>query len=239
MAFKSIDGIDTSQYPYINKGLDGLVAFSTNKSLVDGAKGELTYAGYNINDLAEQSTFEEVCFLLWFERLPKQDELNDLNTKLQAERNLPEGVINYIKSTNKSSEPMSVLRTATSMLADYDNEAEVDSPEANFRKSIRMTAKMPTIIAAFDRVRNNKEIIAPLTDQSTAYNFFYMLNGVRPGRNAEKVMDLLLILHAEHGMNASTFTCRAIGATLSDIYSAVTGAIGSLKGPLHGVLIRP
>lgn len=234
MAFKSIDEIDTSQYPYINKGLEGLVAFSTNKSLVDGAKGELTYAGYSINDLAEHSTFEEVCFLLWFERLPSQAELDDLNVKLRAERNLPDGVLNYIKNTNNKAEPMSVLRTAVSMLADYDEEAEVDSPEANLRKSIRMTAKMPTIIAAFDRARNGKEIVAPLAEHSTAYNFFYMLNGEHPGANSEKVMDLCLILHAEHGMNASTFTCRAIGATLSDIYSAVTGAIGSLKGPLHG-----
>ncbi len=234
MAFKSIDEIDTSQYPYINKGLEGLVAFSTNKSLVDGAKGELTYAGYNINDLAEHSTFEEVCFLLWFERLPSQAELDDLNAKLCAERNIPDGVMNYIKNTNKAAEPMSVLRTAVSMLADFDAEADENTPEANLRKSIRMTAKMPTIIAAFDRVRNSKEVIAPLANESTAYNFFYMLNGEHPGKNAEKVMDLLLILHAEHGMNASTFTCRAIGATMSDIYSAVTGAIGSLKGPLHG-----
>jgi citrate synthase len=234
MPFKSIDEIDISQYPYINKGLEGLVAFSTNKSLVDGAKGELTYAGYNINDLAEKSTFEEVCFLLWFERLPNQAELDDLNAKLRAERNIPDGVMNYIMNTNKAAEPMSVLRTAVSMLADFDAEADENTPEANLRKSIRMTAKMPTIIAAFDRVRNNKEVIAPLADESTAYNFFYMLNGEHPGKNAEKVMDLLLILHAEHGMNASTFTCRAIGATLSDIYSAVTGAIGSLKGPLHG-----
>lgn len=234
MAFKSIDEIDVSQYPYINKGLEGLVAFSTNKSLVDGAKGELTYAGYNVNDLAEHATFEEVCFLLWFERLPSQSELDELNGKLQAERHLPEGVINYIKTTNTAAEPMSVLRTAVSMLADYDDEASDNSPESNLRKSIRLTAKMPTIIAAFDRVRNGKEIVPPLPDHGTAYNFFYMLNGEQPGANAEKVMDLCLILHAEHGMNASTFTCRAIAATLSDIYSAVTGAIGSLKGPLHG-----
>lgn len=234
MAFKSIDEIDVSQYPYINKGLEGLVAFSTNKSLVDGAKGELTYAGYNINDLAEKSSFEEVCFLLWFERLPNQNELDELTGKLQAERHLPEGVLNYIINTNKAAEPMSVMRTAVSMLADFDEEASDNDPEANLRKSIRLTAKIPTIVAAFDRVRNGKEIVAPLPDHSTAYNFFYMLNGEQPGENAEKVMDLCLILHAEHGMNASTFTCRAIAATLSDIYSAVTGAIGSLKGPLHG-----
>jgi len=234
MAFKSIDEIDVSQYPYINKGLEGLVAFSTNKSLVDGAKGELTYAGYNINDLAENATFEEVCYLLWFEQLPNTAELEDLNKKLQAERQLPKEVIQYIKTTSIKAEPMAVLRTATSMLADFDEESNVDNPEANLRKSIRMTAKMPTIIAAFDRVRNGKEIVDPLANHSTAYNFFYMLNGEHPGEHAEKVMDLCLILHAEHGMNASTFTCRAIAATMADIYSAVTGAIGSLKGPLHG-----
>lgn len=129
---------------------------------------------------------------------------------------------------------MSVLRTATSMLADFDKEASDDSPEANLRKSIRMTAKMPAVIAGFQRVREGKEIIAPLNEGSTAYNFLYMLNGERPGENAEKTMDICLIIHAEHGMNASTFVARAVCSTQSDIYSAVTGAIGSLKGPLHG-----
>ncbi|MEX0771561.1 MAG: citrate/2-methylcitrate synthase [Balneolales bacterium] len=225
---------DLEKYPYLDKGLEGIVAFSSGKSLVDGKNGELIYAGYNIDDLAKYATFEEVCFLLWNERLPKADELEELKNDLLRDRALPEPVINYIRSTDSGAEPMSVLRTATSMLADFDDEATVNSPEANRRKSIRMTAKMPVIIAAFSRKRANKEIMAPLNEGSTAYNFLYMLNGERPGENAEKVMDLCLVLHAEHGMNASTFTCRAIGSTLSDIYSAATGAVGSLKGPLHG-----
>lgn len=227
-------GIDLEKYPHLDNGLEGIVAFSSGKSLVDGKNGELIYAGYNINDLAKYSTFEEVCFLLWHERLPKAAELETLKADLLNERNLPEPVLNYIRSTDSSAEPMSVLRTATSMLADFDTETAVNTPEANLQKSIRMTAKMPAIIAAFSRKRENKEILPPLNEGSTAYNFLYMLNGERPGENSEKVMDLCLILHAEHGMNASTFTCRAIGSTLSDIYSAATGAIGSLKGPLHG-----
>ncbi|MEX0686034.1 MAG: citrate/2-methylcitrate synthase [Balneolales bacterium] len=226
--------IDPALYPNMDNGLEGIVAFSTQKSLVDGKNGELIYAGYNIDELAKNSTFEEVCFLLWNERLPKANELEELHNDLINERELPGPVLNYIRATNPGAEPMSVLRTATSMLADFDDEAMANTPEANRRKSIRMTAQMPAIIAAFSRIRDNKAILNPLNHGSTAYNFLYMLNGEEPGENAEKVMDLCLILHAEHGMNASTFTCRTIGSTLSDIYSAVTGAIGSLKGPLHG-----
>lgn len=226
--------IDLSQYPHINKGLEGIVAFSTNKSFIDGQKGDLIYAGYNIDTLAENASFEEVCFLLWHDRLPNQEELDDLNRKLQSQRDLPEPVLNYIKSTSKTAEPMSVLRTAVSMLSDFhDKEADKES-EFRVNKAISITAKIPTIIAAFDRVRNDKEVVGPLSKYSTAYNFLYMINGEEPGEQAEKTMDLCLILHAEHGMNASTFTCRTICSTESDMYSAVTGAIGALKGPLHG-----
>lgn len=230
----NIQTFDADQYPYINKGLEGIVAFSTQKSFIDGQKGELIYAGYNISDLAHHVTFEEVCFLLWHERLPNQEELNDLNAQLIANRKLPQTVLDYIAATNSDSAPMAVLRTATSMLADFDVDAEDYSVEANMRKAIRMTAQMPAIIAAFHRKREDKEIMAPLEEGSTAFNFLYMLNGERPGEQAEKTMDLCLVLHAEHGMNASTFTARAIASTMSDIYSAITGAIGSLKGPLHG-----
>jgi citrate synthase len=225
---------DLSQYPYIDKGLEGIVAFSSRKSFIDGAKGELIYAGYNIDVLAENATFEEVCYLLWFERLPNQAELDDLHKKLIAERDLPETVYTYLKGTSHQAEPMSVLRTATSMLADTDPDALDNSPEANMRKAIRLTAKMPAIIAAFDRVRNSKEVLTPLKHGGTAYNFLYLLNGEEPGKHAERVMDLCLVTHAEHGMNASTFTARAIASTISDMHSAITGAIGSLKGPLHG-----
>lgn len=228
------DEIDMSQYPYIDKGLEGIVAFSSRKSLVDGQKGELIYAGYNIDDLARNATFEEVCFLLWHERLPDKAELDDLNKTLAADRDLPEEIYSYIRNTNPDSEPMAVLRTGVSMLADFDEEAADISEEATYRKSLRLTAKMPAIIAAFHRMREGKEILRPLKEGSIAFDFLYMLNGEKPGAKAEKTMDICLILHAEHGMNASTFTARAICATQSDLHSAVTGALGSLKGPLHG-----
>jgi len=227
--------VDLSQFPHINKGLEGIVAFSSKKSFIDGQKGELIFAGYNIDTLAENATFEEVCFLLWHDRLPKKDELEELNSKLRENRTLPEPVLNYIKTTNKEARPMSILRTAVSMLGDFhSSDKDKGSDEYYFEKAINITAKIPTIIAAFDRVRNGKEVVAPLSDESTAHNFLYMLNGEHPGETAEKTMDLALILHAEHGMNASTFTCRTICSTESDMYSAVTGAIGALKGPLHG-----
>ena len=226
--------IDLSEYPHINKGLEGIVAFSTNKSYIDGQKGELIYAGYDIDTLAEKASFEEVCFLLWNDRLPNQEELDELNTKIQNNRELPDAVINYIEGTSKDAEPMAVLRTAVSMLGDF-HEVEADSTEEfRINKAVSITAKIPTIIAAFDRSRNGKNIVSPLSEKSTAYNFLYMLNDEEPGDQAEKTMDLCLILHAEHGMNASTFTNRAICSTESDMYSSVTGAIGALKGPLHG-----
>jgi len=226
--------IDLSQYPHINRGLDGIVAFSTNKSSIDGSKGELIYAGYNIDTLAENATFEEVCFLLWKNRLPNSEELEDLKKELQSNRELPEQVLNYITTTNIKSEPMGVLRTAVSMLANFDDNPNERTGEGVYHRAINITAKIPTIIAAFQRVRDGKEVVSPLKDKSHAYNFLYMLNNEAPGEKAEKVMDLCLVVHAEHGMNASTFTARTIGATEADMYSSVTGAIGALKGPLHG-----
>lgn len=226
--------LDQSQYPHINKGLDGIVAFSTNKSSIDGHKGELIYAGYNIDTLAEYATFEEVCFLLWKNRLPKKDELEELTKELQSNRQLPAKVLDYVTGTNKKSEPMAVLRTAVSMLADFDDNPNDRSENGSYHRAINITAKIPTIIAAFQRARDGKDAVAPLSDNSHAHNFLYMLNNEAPGEKAEKVMDLCLIIHAEHGMNASTFTARTVGATESDMYSAVTGAIGALKGPLHG-----
>ncbi|GAA5520412.1 citrate synthase [Aliifodinibius salicampi] len=226
--------IDLSQYPHINKGLEGIVAFSTTKSFIDGQEGKLIYAGYTIDTLAENATFEEVCFLLWNDRLPNESELSELKTKLRKERSIPSAVINYLENTSKKAEPMAVLRTAVSMLSDFHEVDTENDKEFYLNKAISITAKIPTIIAAYDRARNNKKIVEPLSDHSTAFNFLYMLNGEEPGDQAEKTMDLCLILHAEHGMNASTFTNRAICSTQSDMYSSVTGAIGALKGPLHG-----
>ncbi len=234
MAESTNTEIDLSQYPHINKGLAGIVAFSSTKSFIDGQKGELIYAGYDIDTLADNASFEEVCFLLWNDRLPNDKELNELNSKLQNSRKLPEPVLNYIKSTSKNAEPMAVLRTAVSMLGDFHNVQADDVEEFRLNQAITITAKIPTIIAAFDRARNDKNIVAPLNEKSTAYNFLYMLNDEEPGEKAEQTMNLCLILHAEHGMNASTFTNRAICSTESDMYSSVTGAIGALKGPLHG-----
>ncbi len=234
MAHHNLDNIDTTEYPHINRGLDGIVAFSTTKSSIDGQKGELIYSGYNIDLLAENATFEEVCFLLWNDRLPNKNELDKLKKELIGQRELPEPVLNYIKSTNKEAEPMAVLRTAVSMLADFESEGSADKAVESREHAISLTAQIPTIIAAFDRARKGKEIVAPLNDESTAFNFLYMLNGEKPGEAAERTMDLCLILHAEHGMNASTFTARTICATESDMFSSVTGAIGALKGPLHG-----
>jgi len=227
-------GIDTEKFPYINRGLEGIVAFTTSKSYIDGQKGELIYSGYNIDTLAENATFEEVCFLLWNDRLPDKKELDNLKKQLIAERKLPDPVLSYISNTNKKAEPMAVLRTAVSMLADYAPEPTGDPKADNLNHAIAMTAQMPCIVAAFDRARNGKEIVEPLEEGSTAFNFLYMLNGTEPGNAAEKTMNLCLILHAEHGMNASTFTSRTICSTQSDMYSAITGAIGALKGPLHG-----
>ncbi|TVR16757.1 MAG: citrate synthase [Balneolaceae bacterium] len=229
MAEKNLQNIDLSEYPHINRGLDGIVAFSTTKSFIDGQSGDLIYSGYHIDTLAEKASFEEVCFLLWNDRLPTKQELDDLNSSLRKQRNLPAPVLDYIKNTNKSAEPMAVLRSAVSMLADFQNGDASDTENA-----IALTAKMPTIIAAFNRARQDKDIVEPLAEGSTAFNFLYMLNGEEPGAAAERTMDLCLVLHAEHGMNASTFTARTVCATESDMFSAITGAIGALKGPLHG-----
>jgi len=227
-------GFDEQQYPHINKGLDGIVAFSTTKSFIDGAKGELIYAGYNIDTLAENATFEEVCYLLWNDKLPNDTQLADLQADLINNRQLPEPVVAYLTSTQKDAEPMSVLQAAVSMLADFDATKGKFDESLFMSQAISITAKIPTIIAYFDRYRNGKDIVEPLSEGSTAHNFLYMLNGENPGNHAEKTMDLCLILHAEHGMNASTFTARTICATMSDMFSSISGAIGALKGPLHG-----
>lgn len=221
--------------PALVKGLEGVLALETELSFIDGQKGILLYRGYEIGDLAKNASFEEVAYLLWNGELPNQSELDKLNSHFCEARSIHPDIIDHLRHhTPKDAVPMSALRTAISMLGLYDDEAEDDSPEANMRKSIRLTAKLPTLVAAFDRIRKGLEPVAPKQDGSTAFDFLYMLNGEEPGPAAEEIMDAALVLHAEHGLNASTFTARVIGSTLSDMYSAITGAMGALKGPLHG-----
>lgn len=217
-----------------SKGLEGVIALDSRLCHINGTAGELIYAGYEIDDLAQNTTFEEVAYLLWHNALPTQAQLDELNAQLHAERNVPSCAIDIIRAAPASANPMHILQTTVASLALFDPEADDMSPEANYRKSIRLTAQIPTLIAAYDRIRKGLEPIAPLTHGSTAHNFLYMLNGEEPGGAAERIFDAALTLHAEHGLNASTFTGRVIGSTLSDLYSAVAGAIGALKGPLHG-----
>ena len=216
------------------RGLEGVVALDSAVCDIDGQKGELIYRGYDINDLAENTSFEEVAYLLWNGELPDRRQLKELDERLRAERDLPPMILDVLRQIPDDAEPMAALRTATSALSLFDTEADDMSREANYRKSIRLQARVPTIIAAFDRLRKGKEPVAPKKNCSLAFDFLYMLNGEEPGSAAERTFDACLVLHAEHGLNASTFTGRVIGSTLSDIYSAITGAIGALKGPLHG-----
>jgi len=216
------------------KGLEGVIALHTQICDIDGQKGELIYRGYDIADLAHNCTFEETAYLLWNGDLPNASELDRLNRMLVSERILPPMVQEVLAMTPEDANPMAVLRTAVSALALFDSEADKMSADANYNKAVRLTARIPTILAAFDRRRRGLEPLPPLKDGSTAQNFLYMLSGEVPGKAAERTFDACLVLHAEHGLNASTFTGRVIGATLSDIYSSIAGAIGALKGPLHG-----
>ena len=216
------------------RGLKGVVAADTKICDVDGDEGKLVYCGYNIHDLAKKSTFEETAYLLFKGELPTPAELAEFNKVLIHHREIEAPVLAFLKTLPANTPPMAALRSAVSMSGVYDPIAEDDSPAANFEKSIRLTAEMTTIVAAIRRLQAGLEPLAPRQDLSHAANFMYMLNGKAPSIDAEKAMDLILILHAEHGLNASTFAARVIAATLSDIYSSVTGAIGALKGPLHG-----
>ena len=216
------------------RGLKGIIAADTKICDVDGDLGKLIYRGYNIHDLAKNSSFEETAYLLFKGELPSSSELAEFNKVLIHHREIEPPVLAFLKTLPRTTPPMTALRSAVSMSGVYDPIAEDDSPEANFEKSIRLTAEMTTIVAAIQRIQAGLEPIAPRQDLSHAANFMYMLNDKVPSKDAEKAMDLILILHAEHALNASTFAARVIAATLSDIYSAVTGAIGALKGPLHG-----
>lgn len=214
------------------KGLEGIVAAASKvSSIIDG---QLTYGGYTIDDLADNATFEEVVFLLWNDCLPNAEELKALSEALMKEATLPEEVIDTLARAPKSANAMATIRTALSQLALYDEESEDMSDEANMRKAIRLQAQVATIVTAFARLRKGEQPVAPKEGLSYAANFLYMLNGEEPSEVAEKTIDKALILHADHELNASTFTARVCVATLSDMYSGVTAAMGALKGPLHG-----
>lgn len=216
------------------KGLEGVVAASTRLSDVRGDVGELIYCGYNIDELAGKVSFEEVVYLLHHGHLPNRKEFEGIRARLIAERELPKGVVDFIKAIPKNTPPMHVLRTAISALACFDPEADDDSQDAQRHKAIKLIARVPIITAYFHRIRHGKSLLPPDPQLGEAANFLYLLDGVRPSEEKEKTLDMCYVLHADHGMNASTFSARVTIATLSDMYSAITSAIGTLKGPLHG-----
>ncbi len=216
------------------KGLEGAIVAESRTSLVNGQEGNLVYQGYSIETLAENASFEEVAFLLWNERLPNRAELNNLVQVIAYEATLPEGLVAQLKSYPKNADPMAVLRTAVSALAMYDHDSEDNSQEANRRKAIRLTGQITSICAAWDRIRKGNDPIAPRKDLTLAQNFMYMLTGKDPDPTASKAVDTYLVLLAEHGMNASTFSTRVTVATGSDMHSGIVSGIGTLKGPSHG-----
>lgn len=216
----------------VTKGLEGIVATSSSiSSIIDGI---LTYRGINIDDLAEHASYEEVVYLLWYGKLPNAQELESLKKQLSENAGIPEEILDLIRAMPKGTNSMAALRSAVSALALYDEDANDMSMEANVLKAVRLQAKIPTIIAAFARIREGKDPVAPLADASISRNFLYMLTGKEPDKVAIEALDKALVLHADHELNASTFAARVTVATLSDMYSGVTSAIGALKGPLHG-----
>jgi 2-methylcitrate synthase len=222
--------------PVTAKGLEGIVANSTGLSDVRGNEGILIYGGYDINELAGKATYEEVVYLLWHGALPNRSQLEELTSQMRAERELPKGVVDFIKSAPNTANPMDVMRTAVSMLGLYDSglSEEASRVDADHRRALSITAKVGVIAAYFHRARQGLSLPEVRDDLSEAAHFLYLLNGREPSTEAAKTLDVAYVLHADHGMNASTFSARVTIATLSDIYSAVTSAIGTLKGPLHG-----
>ena len=220
--------------PVTAKGLEGIIANSTGLSDVLGDIGQLIYAGYDINELAGKVSFEEICHLLWHGELPNTKQLETLKSELRSKRDLPQGVINFLTTAPKDAAPMDVIRTAVSMLGLYDQHLEDSSVERNRERAISITARVGVIAGYFHRARLGKPLPPVRKDLGEAAHFLYLLNGEAPTREAEQTLDVAYVLHADHGMNASTFSARVTIATLSDMYSAITSAIGTLKGPLHG-----
>lgn len=214
-------------------GLEDVVAASSAICYLDGERGVLAYFGWDIHDLARGATFEEVCYLLWHGRLPTRAELGDLQTQLAAARPLPDPVLRFLKQLPKS-DGMDVLRTATSLLAHYDRDASDNSPQANYRKAVRLTAQLASLVATYGRFKAGQNAIDPHPALGHAANFLWMLTGNRPDELSTRAFDIALILHADHELNASTFAARVAAATLTDLHSAIVAGIGTLKGPLHG-----
>ena len=217
-----------------NAGLEDVVAAPSSICFIDGDQGILAYRGYNIHDLAAHATFEEVVYLLWNGRLPKRGELDELTAELAANRAVPAELIALMKMFPRSAVPMDALRTAVSALAFYDPDQGNNSLEANRRKAVRVTAQIATIVAACSQIRKGREPLTPKKELSHAANFLYLLNGKEPMDVEARALDIALILHADHEFNASTFAARVTAATLSDMYSDIASAIGTLAGPLHG-----
>jgi citrate synthase len=216
------------------KGLEGVVATTSKICYIDGEEGVLAYRGIDIHELADHSTFEETCYLLWNGALPTKSQLKELHEKLAAERKLDPAIIEMLRSFPKGAMPMDVLRTAVSALGMYDPEEKKGDHAANVSKSIRLTSQIAMIVAAYDRLRKGKDVVKPDPSLTHSANFLLLLNGEPPSKTAEQALDIALILHADHELNASTFAARVTAATLSDMHSAITSAIGALKGPLHG-----
>jgi len=216
------------------KGLEGVVATNSKICYIDGDRGVLAYRGVDIHELADHSNFEETCYLLWFGKLPTRQELRELHERLAEARKLDASVITLLHNAPRHALPMDVLRTVVSALSFYDPEENSNDRKANVDKAIRLTSQIAMIVAAYDRIRKGKPVVEPDRALSHAANFLLMLNGMHPSSTAEHALDIALILHADHELNASTFAARVTAATLSDMHSAITSAIGALKGPLHG-----
>src|SRR6202142_3583611 len=216
------------------KGLEGVVATTSGICYIDGDAGVLAYRGYDIHELADHSTFEEVCYLLWFGRLPSAEELKQLKWRMAEERKLDASIIYRLQLVPKHVPAMDMLRTLVSTLSYYDPENTRNDHDANVNKAIRLTSQISMLVANYDRIRKGKPLVEPDRSLSHAANFLLMLNGEAPSATAERALDIALILHADHELNASTFAARVTAATLSDMHSAITSAIGALKGPLHG-----
>jgi len=226
-----MSSISAAQAP---KGLEGVVATTSSICYIDGEQGVLAYRGIDIHELADNSTFEETCYLLWFGKLPTRDELKGLRDRLAQERKLDPAIINLLRTAPKESLPMDVLRTAVSALSFYDADDKKNDHAANVNKAIRLTSQIAMIVASYDRIRKGQPVVEPDKSLSHSGNFLLQLNGAKPSQTAERALDIALILHADHELNASTFAARVTAATLSDMHSAVTSAVGCLKGPLHG-----